>query len=63
MKICPSAKDNVDIPSLINEFCENNFYKDDYQTITNYFSDDYVSYEDVVDQMKKIGKIIRSFEE
>ena len=63
MKICPSAKDNVNISSLINEFCENNFYKEDYQTITNYFSDDYVSYEDAIDQMKKIGKIIRSFEE
>lgn len=49
MKICPSTKDNVNISSLINEFCENNFYKEDYQTITNYFSDDYVSYEDAID--------------
>ena len=56
MKICPSAKDNVNISSLINEFCENNFYKEDYQTITNYFSDDYVSYEDAIDQMKKNRK-------
>ena len=35
------------------------FYKNDYQEITNYFSDDYVAYEDTIKQMRKLAKMIK----
>ncbi len=58
MKNCPSAEDGVNIPELINAFCDDDFYKNDYQEITNYFSDDYVAYEDTIEQMRKLAEII-----
>ena len=48
MSNCPSAKEGVDVTTIITEFCDNDFYKEDYQAITSYFAADYVSYEDVV---------------
>ncbi|MFI3200563.1 MAG: hypothetical protein R3Y54_03415 [Eubacteriales bacterium] len=44
MKMYPSAKEGVDIRKLVNEFIGNHFYKDDYESITNYFVTDYVPY-------------------
>lgn len=54
MKICPSAKEGINITTIVAEFCNNDFYKEDYQAITSYFSADYVSYEDVIENMRKI---------
>ena len=51
MRICPSAKEGVDIPALIHEFCERDFFRQDYISITGYFIDDMVEYEQVVDEM------------
>lgn len=51
MQICPSAKENVDIPALIHEFCEKEFYRQDYISITEYFVDDMVEYEQAVDEI------------
>ena len=45
MKICPSAKEGVDVPTLIHEFCEKEFYRQDYISITEYFIVDMVEYE------------------
>lgn len=56
MSICPSAKEDVDIVSIITEFCDNAFYKEDYQTITSYFTDDFVSYDDVISNIREIAK-------
>ena len=36
------------------EFCDNFFFKEDYQTITSYFTEDFVSYENVIENMKKL---------
>jgi hypothetical protein len=58
MEICPSAEDGVNVPALIREFCDKDFYKEDYQAITNYFSDDLVTYEDTINQMRKLADII-----
>ncbi|MCM1258152.1 MAG: nucleotidyl transferase AbiEii/AbiGii toxin family protein [Roseburia sp.] len=55
MQICPSAQNTVDVPAVILEFCDNSFYKEDYQAITSYFVGDIVSYEDVVGQMRKLA--------
>lgn len=51
MKICPSAKEGVDVPAVIHEFCEKEFYRQDYINITEYFIDDMVEYEQAIDAM------------
>lgn len=61
MSICPSAKDGVSVSLLIKEFCNNDFYKEDYQSITGYFSEDYVEYDATIGQMKKIAEVIEKF--
>lgn len=58
MSICPSAKDGVDVSAIITEFCDNSFYEEDYQSITSYFTEDFVSYEDTIKNMKKLIHII-----
>lgn len=54
MEICPSAKKGISIPIIIKEFCDNDFYKNDYYSITNYFTNEYISYEDVVKNIMNI---------
>lgn len=56
MQICPSARSNVDVPAVILEFCDNAFYKEDYQMITSYFVADIVSYHEVIKQMRMLAK-------
>lgn len=58
MKNCPSAEDRVNISKLINEFCDADFYKNDYQDITIFFSDDYIAYEDTIEQMRKLAEML-----
>ena len=36
---------------LVIAICENDFFKEDYEQITNYFLSDYVSYKEVTDQI------------
>ena len=55
MRICPSADETVDVPSVIFEFCDNSFYREDYQAITDYFAKDAVSYDDVIGQMRTLA--------
>lgn len=55
MRICPSADETVDVPSVIFEFCDNSFYREDYQAITDYFAKDAVSYDDVIGQMRMLA--------
>ena len=44
----------VSYTHLIIEFCDNSFYEEDYQSITSYFTEDFVSYEDTIKNMRKI---------
>ncbi len=60
--ICPSAQEGISISNVIREFCNNNFFKEDYHEITSYFSEDYVEYEDTVKQMMMLSDMIESFE-
>ena len=46
---CPSAKEDICIPNLLHELCENDFYKEDYESITDYFANDHVPYEEVIE--------------
>lgn len=57
MSICPSAQPGMNVAKLINEFCDNGFYEDDYHTITNYFADDMVEYADVIKQMRNLAEL------
>ena len=56
MDICPSAKEEVDISAVIREFCENDFYKEDYRTITSYFADDMVEYEKIISCIRAVAE-------
>ena len=38
-------------PALIHEFCEKEFYRQDYIDITEYFVDDNVEYRQAVDEI------------
>lgn len=60
MTVCPSAKAGVDVPAIITEFCGNSFYfyKEDYQSITSYFTEDFVPYEDTIKNMQKLIQAI-----
>ncbi len=53
---CPSAQDGVDVAFIINEFCDNDFYREDFQSITSYFVSDNVVYEDVINHMRQISR-------
>ena len=54
MPICPSAQLRVDVGAILTIFCDEGFYQEDYQAITSYFTVDYVSYEDVVENIRNI---------
>ena len=56
MSICPSAQDGIDVPAVIIGFCDKDFYREDYHAITSYFTAEVVSYEDVIDNMRKIAE-------
>ena len=53
-EMCPSARSEVNVSAIITEFCDNSFYEEDYRSITSYFTEDFVSYEDTIKNMKKI---------
>lgn len=55
MKICPSAKDGVDIQALIHQFCAEDFFKSDYNDITDYFVDDMVKYTDAIETILELA--------
>ena len=55
MKVCPSAQNTVDVPAVILEFCDNSFYREDYQTVTSYFVADFVPYEEAIGQMRMLA--------
>ena len=56
MTICPSAQDGVNVSTVIKEFCDKEFYREDYYTITSYFAADVVAYEEVINNMRKIAE-------
>ena len=53
---CPSAQDGVSVNNLISEFCNNNFYKDDYLSITAYFTNHPIEYNLVIDNLLTVIK-------
>lgn len=63
MSICPSAKEDIDVVSIMIEFCDTAFYKEDYQAITSYFAADFVPYEDVIRNIRQLAAEIASSNE
>ena len=55
MQVCPSAKEAVDVSAVIMEFCDNSFYREDYQAITGYFAADAVPYDEAIRQMRVLA--------
>lgn len=58
MSICPSAQESVDIVALVNEFCDNNFYKSDYESITEYFVTESVAYDRAIANIREIVDLL-----
>ncbi len=48
-KVTPSARENIDIKSVVHKICLEDFYKDDYNDTTRIFISDNVRYEVVRD--------------
>lgn len=56
MSICPLTQMQVDVSAIITEFCDKDFYKTDYHSITSYFTADFVPYEDVIENIRRIAE-------
>lgn len=55
MKICPSAQEGISVPEIIRSFCADDFFKEDYLSITEYFLGNPVPYEKTIDTLKDIA--------
>ena len=55
MPSCPSAQEGVSVNNLIKEFCENRFYKEDYLSITNYFTNRPIEYDKVINNILELA--------
>ena len=54
LSICPSSKDNIDIKSIIAKFIEKEFFKHDYEDVTENLITDAVTYEQCIQVLKKV---------
>ena len=54
MKICPSAYEGIIINQLLKDIITKEIYKDDYTTITTYFQNKPVAYNEAVKTLEKI---------
>ena len=58
LSICPSAMPDVNIYEKIMGFCDDDFYKEDYNTVTKYFISETIPYETIINNMKEIANIL-----
>ncbi len=56
MSVCPSAAHGADVPKLLKEIIEKEFYKEDYSEITTYFQNHPVSYENAIEAVRTIAE-------
>ena len=52
--VCPSAKEGVDVPSLLKNIIEENAYRPDYNNVTEKLLEDDLKYDDVIVALKTI---------
>ena len=55
MSICPSAQDGINISELIQKYCTEDYYKKDFEIISETLINEEVSYSEVLDTIKKIA--------
>lgn len=54
LNICPSAKPEININHLLKEICVKNFFKQDYEGITQFFIFDNIKYKEAKTSLQKI---------
>jgi hypothetical protein len=54
LDICPSAKPGININQLLKEICEKNFFKQDYEGVTQFFIFDNIKYKEAKTSLQKI---------
>ena len=54
LDICPSAKPGININLLLKEICEKNFFKQDYEGVTQFFIFDNIKYKEAKTSLQKI---------
>lgn len=56
MEICPSAKSGVNVPELLKEIISKKSYVDDYASITSYFQNHPLPYDEAIKALEKIAE-------
>lgn len=51
---CPSAQDNISITELLRRIVDEEVFKNDYKTVTEYLLNEVVSYDETMDVIRKI---------
>ncbi len=54
LDICPSAKPGININQLLKEICNKDFFKSDYEGVTQFFIFDNIKYKETKESLKKI---------
>ncbi|WP_290761516.1 nucleotidyl transferase AbiEii/AbiGii toxin family protein [Fibrobacter sp. UBA4297] len=54
LDICPSAKPGISINLLLKEICDKNFFKQDYEGVTQFFIFDNIKYKEAKTSLQKI---------
>ena len=54
LDICPSAKPEININSLLKEICDKDFFKQDYENVTQFFIFDNIKYKEAKKSLMKI---------
>lgn len=54
---CPSALPNVDVANILKEICENDFFKKDYEGVTQFFLFDNVKYKETIKTLEIISNV------
>ena len=57
MSICPSSKPDVNISKLIQQYCSEDFYKKDFDIITETLINEEIDYSDVIETILKIADL------
>ncbi len=57
LSICPSAKPDVNIDALIQKYCSEDFYRKDFDIITETLINEEIDYSDVITTMRKIAEV------
>lgn len=54
MSICPSAREGINIPVLLQEIIDKSIYKEDYKDITTYFQNEPLAYDTAINALRDI---------